>query len=295
MIDVYDMFGTPTVYHGSWLLGSSPLIDFLNDIKTFMDNNPNEIITIIFECYTSANEIEGDFIQSGLINYVYTHSLGNSWPTLQTMINNNTRLVVLTDVDDANQNQSWYHYMWDFSVETHYSASTSNDFSCDFNRGDSINDLFIFNHFITKTTGGSESDALIVNANPYFYNRVVQCWQEKQKFPNFITVDFYEHGDCFAVVDQINNTLASNYDYLNESLIKIYPNPSNSEIKIEFSNNLKLPINIEIYNSLGQKMKCFYSLCNKRLMLLNHLNPDFYTIIVIDNNDMRHSNKFIIK
>jgi hypothetical protein len=295
MIDVYDLFGTPTVYHGSWLLGSSPLIDFLNEIKTFMDNNPNEIITIIFECYTNADEIENDFVQSGLINYVYSHPLGSSWPTLQTMINNNTRLVVLTDVDDANQSQTWYHYMWDYSVETHYSASTSNDFSCDFNRGDSINDLFIFNHFITTATGGSESDALIVNANPYFYNRIVQCWQEKQKFPNFITVDFYEQGDCFALINQINNTLASNNDYLNESVINIYPNPSSSEIKIEFVNSLKFPINIEIYNSLGKNVESFYNINNKRLMIFNYLKSDFYTIIVTDKNKMRFSNKFIVQ
>jgi len=292
-MDVYDMFGAPTVYHGSWLLGSSPLIGFLNEIKTFMDNNPNEIITIIFECYTSANEIEGDFIQSGLINYVYSHTLGTSWPTLQTMINNNTRLVVLTDVDDASQNQAWYHYMWDFSVETHYSASSSNDFSCDFNRGDSINDLFIFNHFITKTTGGSESDALIVNANPYFYNRIVQCWQEKQKFPNFITVDFYEHGDCFLVVDQINNTLASKYDYLNESFINIYPNPSNSEITIEISNSLKIPVNIDIYNSFGQRVKCLNNV--NRLNTINKLNAGFYTIVVTDKNKFVFLNKIIVK
>ena len=53
MIDVYDYFGTPTVYHGSFLLGTEPLQTYLTDIKTFLDNNPNEVITdlrMLYKC-----------------------------------------------------------------------------------------------------------------------------------------------------------------------------------------------------------------------------------------------------
>ena len=209
MIDVYDHFGTPTAYHSVFALGTIPLSYILNDIKTFLDNNPNEIITIILECYVTANNIEDEINQSGLSNYLYTHNA--AWPTLQSMIDNDNRLVIFSDVDDANSSQNWYHYVWDFAVETHYSINTINNFTCDFNRGDPVNDLFIFNHFVTDATLGyglfNESNN--VNANPFFINRVLDCQIQTNKFPNFVTVDFYELGDGLVVVDQLNGLTAS--------------------------------------------------------------------------------------
>ena len=59
------------------------------------------------------------------------------------MIDINKRLVVFSELDDANNAQSWYHYIWDHTVETHYSVNNINDFDCNYNRGDSVNDLFI--------------------------------------------------------------------------------------------------------------------------------------------------------
>ena len=204
MIDVYDFFGTPTAYHSVFALGTIPLSDIFNDIKTFLDNNPNEVITIILECYVTANDIEDEINQAGLSNYLYIHNSG--WPTLQSMIDNDNRLVIFSDVDDANSSQDWYHYVWDHAVETHYSVATINDFTCDFNRGDSLNDLFIFNHFVTDATlgYGLYAESNDVNSNPFFITRALDCQNQTNKLPNFVTVDYYELGDGLAVVDQLN-------------------------------------------------------------------------------------------
>jgi len=209
MIDVYDFFGTPTAYHSVFALGTIPLSDILNDIKTFLDNNPNEIVTIILECYVTANDIEDEINQSGLSSYLYTHN--TVWPTLQNMIDNDNRLVIFTDVDDASSSQNWYHYVWDYAVETHYSVATINDFTCDFNRGDPLNDLFILNHFITDATlgYGLYTESNNVNANPFFINRALDCQNQTNKFPNFVTVDYYELGDGLAVVDQLNGVTST--------------------------------------------------------------------------------------
>ena len=215
MIDVYDHFGTPTAYHSTFLLGTIPLSDIFNDIKTFLDNNSNEIVTIILECYVTANDIEDEINQSGLSNYLYTHN--STWPTLQSMIDNDNRLVIFSDVDDASSSQNWYHYVWDHAVETHYSAGTINDFTCDFNRGDPLNDLFIFNHFVTDATlgYGLYNESNDVNANPFFITRAQNCQNQTNKFPNFVTVDYYELGDGLAVVDELNNlTTTSNINQM---------------------------------------------------------------------------------
>jgi hypothetical protein len=209
MIDVYDFFGTPTAYHSVFALGTIPLSDILNDIKTFLDNNPNEIVTIILECYVTANDIEDEINQSGLSSYLYTHN--TVWPTLQNMIDNDNRLVIFTDVDDASSSQNWYHYVWDYAVETHYSVGTINDFTCDFNRGDPLNDLFILNHFVTDATlgYGLYNESNDVNSNPFFINRALDCQTQTNKFPNFVTIDYYELGDGLAVVDQLNGVTST--------------------------------------------------------------------------------------
>ena len=237
MIDVYNWFGTTVVYHGTGVLGTSPLVDELNKISSFLSANPNEIVTVIFEANVSANDIEASINSSGLNAYLYTHVLGTTWPALQEMINDDTRLVILSDVDDASGSQAWYHYMWDYAVETHYAANSTADFNCDFNRGDSLNDLFIFNHFITNSVLGTgmPDEAQIINANPYFIDRVVGCQMEKSKFPNFITVDFYELGDSKLVVDELNGVLplsVQGLPSLSDQVI-ICPNPSRKWITVK--------------------------------------------------------------
>ena len=226
MIDVYDLFGTPTAYHSIFALGTIPLIDLFNDIKSFLDNNPNEVLTIILECYVSANDIEDILNQSSLDNYLYTHNNSLGWPTLQNMIDNDNRLIIFTDEDDANSSQLWYHYVWEHAVETHYSVNTINDFNCSFNRGDPANDLFILNHFVTHATlgHGLHAESMTVNSNPFFISRAMDCYTQTNKFPNFVTVDFYELGNGLDVVNQLNNLSTSsniNQDIIEKKIVSI--------------------------------------------------------------------------
>ena len=213
MIDVYSLpiLGTPVAYHSIIALGYIPLSDIFHDLKTFLDNNPNEVATIILECYVTANEIEDEINQSGLSSYLYTHNNSIGWPILQSMIDDDNRLVIFSDVDDASSSQSWYHYVWDYAVETHYSVNTINDFTCDFNRGDPLNDLLILNHFVTDVTlgYGLYPESNDVNANPFFINRALDCQNQTNKFPNFVTVDYYKLGDGLAVVDELNGVTST--------------------------------------------------------------------------------------
>ena len=235
MLDVYNWFGNTVVYHGSAVLGTSPFEDELEKIKVFLDNNPNEVVTVILECYVSADDIEAKMNQSGLMSYVYEHPQGSAWPTLETMINNDTRCVVFSDVDDASASQGWYHYMWTNMVETHYSNNNISDFSCDFNRGDSVNDLFILNHFVTNSVLGTgmEAESEIANSNPYFINRALDCQQQKAKFPNFVTVDFVELGDSKLVVDQLNGVeplSIADSDFVRQ--LSVSPNPTKGLVTV---------------------------------------------------------------
>jgi hypothetical protein len=239
MLDVYDLFGTPTQYHGSALLGTQALSSDFDEIKNFLDVNSNEIVTLILECNVSADDIESELINTGLMSYVYTHVNGAAWPTLQEMINLNERLIIFSDVDDASPSQGWYHYVWDFSVETHYSVNNVNDFTDDYNRGDSLNDLYIFNHFVTNgvTGTGMENEAVIANEYNFLLNRIEFNNVLKGKFPNFITVDFFELGDALNVVNSINAGYLGLHHFIKNSEIVVGPNPANNFIQLNVPNN----------------------------------------------------------
>jgi hypothetical protein len=98
-----------------------------------------------------------------------------------------------------------YHDVWEFAFETHFSANGPEDFTCEDNRGDPPNDLFIFNHFLTNPVA-SDGLAEMVNHNPLLIDRAQECASptELDHLPNFVTVDFYDIGDVFEAVDSLN-------------------------------------------------------------------------------------------
>jgi hypothetical protein len=206
MLDVYDVNGVATVYHGFQFTGSEPFINNLFEIRNFLRDNPNEIITIILECYVPFSVIEDNILTSGLSEYLYTKTPGEDWKTLKEMIKSNKRLVIFSDENDAVK-QDWYHYVWQYAVETSFSVNDVSQFDCGLNRGDSNNDLFILNHFATNATVGTGSLALSTqaNASPFLKDRVLQCEQETGKRVNFLTVDFYAEGSLFETINFLNN------------------------------------------------------------------------------------------
>lgn len=271
MIDIYDEEGIITVYHAYTALGTAPFTDFLQDIKIFLDENPNEIISIILESYTTSTAVEEDLNSVGLMDYLFSFDANMGWPTLQTMIDNNKRLVIFSEADNGESNQNWYHYIWDYATETHFSNKAIDEFSCDFNRGDPNNELFILNHFITNDLGvGVEAEAEAANANPFFINRVLQCQEETGKFPNFVAVDFYELGNCFEVVEALNQQIISSINILDSEseIIKLYPNPVEQILTIEAQ---KIDVKgINVFNILGENIS--------NLLIINQVNQSKISI-----------------
>jgi hypothetical protein len=187
--------------HVACQLGRKPLVRGLEEIRLFLDTHPGEVVTIILEAYISEADTEAAFAASGLIDYVHEQPAGAAWPTLREMIAAGRRLVVFTD--DPGSVLPWHHYVWDFAFETHFSAATPEDLSCADNRGTPPADLFILNHFLTAVFG-SPGLAAMVNFDPFFIDRALECQAFHGRIPNFVTVDFYDIGDVLAVVDALN-------------------------------------------------------------------------------------------
>lgn len=181
--------------------GHRRLAETLTDIRAFLDQHPREVVTIIFEAYVSAAQTEGAFVESGLLDYVHVQPLDQPWPTLHEMIASGKRLVVFSDNDRGAR--PWYHYVWDYAFETNFSYEKPQDLSCATNRGDPSHSLFILNHFLTRGVGHINL-ARLINYNPLFADRALQCQEQDERLPNFVTVDFYNVGDLFQVVSTLN-------------------------------------------------------------------------------------------
>lgn len=293
MIDVYDTDGVPTVYHGYDFLGSLPLSSNLDEIKIFLDNNPNEIISIIFESYITSNALGDALNVAGLMPFLFEKDSITDWPTLQEMIDMDKRLVVFSESDNGNPTQLWYHYIWNHAVETDYANNAISDFSCEFNRGDPANDLFILNHFITDATlgVGLPLEAETVNANPYFINRVLQCQTEAGKFPNFIAVDFYEQGNSLSVVNAMNGLVTSTVSSDLQHIIRLSPNPVQTFVQVEIPESFghSSAKVIDVQGEIRQTTRFSQS----TTLYLDTLPPGLYFIQIENDENHIHVKKII--
>lgn len=201
MLDTHYDGGVAYLCHALCALGKRPLVTTLGELRAFLESHPYEIVSIIFESYVSANDTRLAFEAAGLMPYVHSQGVSDPWPTLREMIASDRRLVVFTD--NAGGTYGWYHNVWSYAFETHYSFTTPADLSCTPNRGNPANRLFILNHFLTSVFG-SPTLANQINHDPLFIDRANQCAAENSSLPNFVTVDFFDIGDVLAVVDALN-------------------------------------------------------------------------------------------
>jgi len=201
MLDTHYSGPNVALCHSFCVLGERPLVDTLIEIREFLEREPYEVVSIIFESYVSAADTQAVFSAAGLLPYVHAQAVADPWPTLRDMIAADKRLVVFTD--SGGGTYPWYHHVWNYAFETHYSFAAPADLSCTPNRGNPANGLFILNHFLTQIFG-SAALAEQINHNPLFIDRAQACSAANAALPNFVTVDFYDIGDVLAVVDELN-------------------------------------------------------------------------------------------
>ena len=62
-------------------LGGEPLANILGEIKSFLDANPSEIITLLQEdTVVTPVQVAAVFKQAGLDSYLYPHAASKPWP-----------------------------------------------------------------------------------------------------------------------------------------------------------------------------------------------------------------------
>lgn len=104
----YFLGGLRMCHTSCLLLDAGPLTDYLSTIKSWLDNNPDQVLTLLLTNGDSRPVSEfGDAITSSeLSSYAYTPGSPiamSQWPTIQELINSMTRIVIFLGIQSRSK------------------------------------------------------------------------------------------------------------------------------------------------------------------------------------------------
>lgn len=217
------------------LLDAGILSNWLEEIKTWLDNNPNEVVTILLVNSDNATpqDLGAHFTTANITDYAYVPSStsvppsGGAWPTLQELITANKRLMVfVASLDNPASIPTEYAYLMDeftFIFENPFENVSADNFTCNPNRPSSVqgnvqaaissNRMALTNHFLYKQglfdIETPDVDQINVTNSPAngvgnLGYALSTCNSQYGKLPTFTLVDFFDEGPAISAVDAMN-------------------------------------------------------------------------------------------
>ncbi|KAF8267905.1 PLC-like phosphodiesterase [Lactarius quietus] len=193
---------------------------YLELVATFLDNNPNEVLTLLFtnpEGLSFVDVWAPVFEAAGVIKWAFVPTQSpisyNKWPTLGQMIANNQRLVVF--IDYVGTDGSTVNYLipeFDSMWETPYDA-TNATFPCSIDRIrgtlPASSQLYLINHYLDIGVGSVTFDdwidASTTNAVPSIIANANECAPlGSGRYANVVLMDFVNIGDWMPAINQLN-------------------------------------------------------------------------------------------
>ncbi|KAG8384361.1 hypothetical protein BUALT_Bualt04G0110100 [Buddleja alternifolia] len=215
MLDMYDFENDIWLCHSFRgqcynFTAFQPAINTLREVEAFLTQNPSEIVTIIIEDYVHAPKgLTKVFSDAGLDKYWYPVAKmpkkGADWPTVNSMVQNNYRLLVFTS-DSSKEATEGIAYQWKYMVENEPGDPGVVPGSCP-NRKESKSlssksaSLFLMNYFPTIPV---QNEVCREHSAP-LADMVATCYKSAGNLmPNFIAVNFYMRSDGGGVFDDLD-------------------------------------------------------------------------------------------
>jgi hypothetical protein len=227
---VHNQNGTLELCHTTCvLLDGGSLLTWLEEIKYWMDNNPNEVVTLLLvnSDDESAASFGAVFNSSGISKYGYTPTSTtapvSTWPTLQTLITANTRLI--TFIASVTYDSSYPFILPEFTYvfETAYGVTSLDGFNCTLDRPSSVSSsaaaissgyMGLLNHFadtaeafgitIPAVSEITTTNSPSTNTTGALGTHGELCYDEWAIKPTFILVDFWNVGPSIDTADILN-------------------------------------------------------------------------------------------
>ncbi|KAI8141574.1 PLC-like phosphodiesterase [Fennellomyces sp. T-0311] len=203
------------------ILDAGPAQDTLTSIASWLKDNPNEVLTIMWNAPNNdftANDFTAPYEASGILEYAYVQNQQNlTWPTLQELISSGKRLINFLDINADQGAVPWLHAQYDYVFETPYDNRNESSFSCTIDRpsnpADASNMMYGMNHFLYGVLPWGENviqipqsgSANVTNAEGSLLKQANDCTQTFGRRPNFLIVDFYNRGHTLQITAELNN------------------------------------------------------------------------------------------
>ena len=217
------------------LLDAGTLSSWLGGIKTWLDSNPHDVVTILLvnSDNAAASDLDSEYQAAGIKSYAYTppstRAALETWPTLQEMISNNTRLVTFV-ASLAPSSNTVAPYLLDeftFVFENPYNVTSASNFSCVADRPSTLQGqtptavssgrLPLVNHFLDQQDGlgiDTPNTTYVATTNGdigvgNLQQAVSDCAGVYGRAPAFLLVDFFDKGSAIDIVNNLNGVSTS--------------------------------------------------------------------------------------
>lgn len=169
-----------------------PLQDVLDIIRETLDVDSTRILTLFLDFNFSPDLLENAFHGSGLHSYLYIHDVENNWPSLQSLVSSNQRLVIFSTQVHINS-PSWLHYIWHFAIKPLSLSSDDISSANEIFDGDPQKHLLVFNGFNSPSIIEMQNELNNpATQNPYYIEMLKRVWISNGKTPNFVMMDRYD-------------------------------------------------------------------------------------------------------
>lgn len=234
---LHDNNGALHLCHSSCsLLDAGTLTNWLSEIKTWMDNNPNDVVTILLvnSDSNSTSTIAESFTSSGIARYGYVPSSPSTapqaWPTLQSLISANTRLITfVTPLTSQDSSAPYLLDEFNFVFENPFEVTDPSRFTCTPDRPDQVkgsipnaissNRMPLMNHFLdqqqafnieTPDIGAINATNSPQTTTPGSFGQALgTCADQYGRQPTFVLVDFFDQASPIEAVDALNRVTGS--------------------------------------------------------------------------------------
>ncbi|KAF2669232.1 PLC-like phosphodiesterase [Microthyrium microscopicum] len=209
-----------------WEENSGKVQAYVQTVKTWLDNNPNEVVTLLL---TNGDKIAMSIFDSifkavGADKYKFIPSTSpnpmpmDSWPTLGDMITAGTRLVVFIDYGADEKTVPYLLDEFNYFFETPFDTTDPNFAQCTMDRqnkadNDGKSSMYIVNHFLdmkipaTSVLVPDRADAGKTNAATGTGSIGAQadlCVGSWGKQPNVVLVDYFGQGQEMNAQNTMN-------------------------------------------------------------------------------------------
>ncbi|EAU83708.1 hypothetical protein CC1G_05612 [Coprinopsis cinerea okayama7 len=205
------------------LFDGGPVLDFLRTVKTFLEANPYEVVTLIFtnpEGHSLTDVWKPIFDQAGITPLAYVPPVRpvrrNEWPTLGQLIDSNKRVIVFMDQYDNSAVDfilPQFQMMWEDPF-----SPTDPNFPCRIDRtGGPLSDddhMHLINHNLNRNIIPWDLGTVLISdfANAPRTNSMSSimahangCARFSQgRAPNFVLLDYLDVGEGKKAVDRLN-------------------------------------------------------------------------------------------